>query len=85
MRLCLFVNPQNRCVGTSVMDSSLNPRDGLFINEIISAIKPVDMGQQDNLLARLDFGTLIEQVVNSDRSPFWDSLLGGHDEKPSCE
>jgi hypothetical protein len=41
------------------------------------------MGQQDNLLAWLDFSTLIEQVIDSDRSPFWDSLLGGHDEKPS--
>jgi hypothetical protein len=84
VRLCLFVNPQNRGIRTSLMDSGLNPRDGLFVNKIVSSIKPVYMGQQYNLLAWLDFGTLIEQVIDSDRSPFWDSLLGGHDEKPSC-
>jgi hypothetical protein len=43
------------------------------------------MGQQYHLLAWLDFGTLIQQVIDSDRGPFWDSLLGGHDEKPSCD
>jgi len=66
------------------MDSGLNSRDGLFVNKIVSSIKPVRMGQQDNLLAWLDFGTVIEQVIDSNRGPFWNSLLGSHDEKPSC-
>jgi hypothetical protein len=42
------------------MDSGLNPRDGLFVNQIVSSVKPVHMGEQHNFLAWLDFGTLIE-------------------------
>jgi hypothetical protein len=59
VRLCGFVYPEDRRIRAPVLDSGLNPRDGLLINKIVSSIKPVNMCQQYNLLACLDFGTMI--------------------------
>jgi hypothetical protein len=78
----VLIYPEDRSVGSSQLDSGLNPRDGFFINQIVSPIKPVNMRQQQNLLACLDFRTMIEQVIDGHGGPFRNSLLGSHNKYP---
>jgi hypothetical protein len=80
----LFIYPENRGIGTSQLDSRLNPRDSRFVNKIVPSIKPVNMRQQQNLLARLDFGAMIQQAIDGHGGPLRNSLFGGHNKPYHC-
>ena len=54
---------------SSSFDSILNPRDGLFVDEVRSAVKSVRRRQDKNMLAGFDAGAMIKEIIDSSRDP----------------
>jgi hypothetical protein len=64
MGLALKIDPQHRRVSAPLSDAVPNPSDGLFVHEVRSSLKAVWSGQDENMLAGLNTGAVVKEVVD---------------------
>lgn len=70
MRFRNFIDQYNAGVGIAVLDCLLNPVDDKRIDQIVSPVITVNMGEQNHFVTRLDPGAMIKEVVYGNSRPF---------------
>ena len=68
-----LIRPDDRAVRAAALHDAREPCNGFLVDEVVAAVKSVLVGEDNDLLPRLDLRALIDHVVQGDQCVLGDA------------